>query len=148
MSAGLYISSSNAASLASGSLTPSSIDVKASSSLSVGICSDGSTDACFSADLFEAAIIAYAGETGEWITESEWQAIVLATRTILIELAARFCADAVQESYFGWDPQVYASRSEHNQVRARGQLSAFHACSAQQKRLEEIVRHAFQGGKA
>ncbi|MGB5210667.1 MAG: phosphotransferase [Gammaproteobacteria bacterium] len=109
---------------------------------------EDSTDARFSADLFEAAIIAYASETGDWITEPEWQTIVLATRTILIELATRFCADAVQESYFGWDPQVYASRSEHNQVRARGQLSAFHACSAQHKRLEEIVRHAFQGGKA
>jgi len=106
---------------------------------------EDSTDARFSAEIFEAAIMAYAGETRAWLLEAEWRAIVLATRTIFIELAARFCADALQESYFGWDPRAHASRSEHNQVRARGQLSAFHACSACATRLEEIVQSAYGG---
>lgn len=106
---------------------------------------EDSPDARISAEIFEASITAYAEQTRDWLTEAEWRAIVLATKTIFIELAARFCADALQERYFGWDPRRYASRSEHNQVRAAGQLSAFGACSADSGRLEEIVQSAFSG---
>jgi hypothetical protein len=40
---------------------------------------------------------------------------------VALELCARFSADALRESYFGWDPTRYASRGEHNLARARGQ---------------------------
>lgn len=102
-------------------------------------------EARFSTVLFEAAAAAYGEETRGWLTEPEWRAIVTATRTIFVELAARFCADALQESYFGWDPERYSSRSEHNLVRARGQLSAFHACSERAAELERIVQRIFAG---
>jgi len=102
-------------------------------------------EARFSTSLFEAAVAAYAEQTCGWLMEPEWRAIVTATRTIFVELAARFCADALHESYFGWDPERYKSRSEHNLVRARGQLSAFHACSEQAPELERIVEQAFTG---
>ena len=42
-----------------------------------------------------------------------------------LELAARFAADALNECYFAFDEKRYASRGEHNRVRATGQLS-FH----------------------
>ena len=41
------------------------------------------------------------------VTPAEWQCIVTATQTIYVELAARFCADALNESYFGWNPQAF-----------------------------------------
>jgi Ser/Thr protein kinase RdoA (MazF antagonist) len=104
---------------------------------------EDAVDANFSEPLFEAAVSAYAGETAGWLEAAEWQGIVGATETIFVELAARFCADALHESYFGWDPQRYASRSEHNLVRARGQLSAFRACSAKSRELARIVQQAF-----
>lgn len=109
---------------------------------------EDSVEASFSESLFESAISAYAGETRSWLRPAEWESIVPATQTIFVELAARFCADALQESYFGWDAGRYDSRSEHNQVRARGQLAAFHACRAQTERLDNIVRAAFVAGKA
>ena len=106
---------------------------------------EDSRDACFSIELFQAAIEGYAAELHSNIRAAEWQAIVTATQTIYIELAARFCADALNESYFGWNPEKFASRCEHNQVRAQGQLSAFHSLLSQSKQAEKIVLEAFAG---
>lgn len=42
---------------------------------------------------------------------------------ITLELAARFCADALNENYFGWDPQAYSSRGDHNLARCIEQFN-------------------------
>jgi Ser/Thr protein kinase RdoA (MazF antagonist) len=44
---------------------------------------------------------------------------------ISLELSARFAADALRESYFGWDPERFGSAGDHNLTRARGQLSLY-----------------------
>jgi Ser/Thr protein kinase RdoA (MazF antagonist) len=93
----------------------------------------------FSADLFAASIEGYSDEARGWILPREWSAIIPATEIILIELSARFCADALNESYFGWDPAKFSSRSEHNQVRAAGQLAVARSLATQRKQLQEIV---------
>ena len=49
--------------------------------------------------------------------------IVPGVERICLELAARFAADALNESYFGWDSAVAPGRGEHNLLRARGQLA-------------------------
>lgn len=46
-------------------------------------------------------------------------AIVLIT----LELAARFAADIIDDSYFGWNKQKYASRREHNTARVRSMVA-------------------------
>ncbi|MAF83810.1 MAG: phosphotransferase [Gammaproteobacteria bacterium] len=97
----------------------------------------------FCAQLFEQSIQGYAGEARDWITPGESAAIVSATETILIELAARFCADALNESYFGWNPDKFATRSEHNQERAASQLHVVESLAAQRQNLEAIVAAAF-----
>lgn len=97
----------------------------------------------FSAELFIPAIEGYAEQTRGWILPEEWSSIVPATHIILIELAARFCADALNESYFAWDPQKFATHSEHNQVRAAGQLTEARSLLAQEKELTAIVDTAF-----
>ena len=97
----------------------------------------------FSAELFIPAIEGYAEQTRGWILPEEWSSIVPATHIILIELAARFCADALNETYFAWDPQKFATRSEHNQVRAAGQLTEARSLLAQEKELTAIVNAAF-----
>jgi hypothetical protein len=48
---------------------------------------------------------------------------VAGLEVVCIELAARFCVDAFDDSYFGWDPARFPSRRAHNLVRARGQLA-------------------------
>ncbi len=79
--------------------------------------------ATFSVDYLQAAMAGYASVGREFITATEWQAILPATLTITVELAARFCADALNESYFAWDSARFRSASSHNQARARGQLA-------------------------
>jgi Ser/Thr protein kinase RdoA (MazF antagonist) len=100
----------------------------------------------FSAELFIPSIEGYAEQTREWIFVEEWSSIVPATRIILVELAARFCADALNESYFAWDPEQFSTRSEHNQVRATGQLTEARSLMAQGKELNAIVKAAFEPG--
>ncbi len=97
----------------------------------------------FSVPLFEQAIRGYAEGSQGWIVQGESAAIVSATETILIELAARFCADALNECYFGWDSTKFATRSEHNQERAASQLHVAESLAAQRKDLEAIVAAAF-----
>lgn len=97
----------------------------------------------FAMDLFTAAVDGYASSASGWITADESGAIVSGTLTIYVELAARFCADALRESYFGWDPQRFPTRSAHNQVRAASQLTAARALWDARSAAEEAVRRAF-----
>ena len=97
----------------------------------------------FALDLFGAAVEGYAREAAGWITPTEAGAIVAGTLTIYVELAARFCSDALKEVYFGWDPQRFPSRSAHNQVRAASQLNAARALWDVRGAAEELVRRAF-----
>ncbi|MCC7411523.1 MAG: phosphotransferase [Gammaproteobacteria bacterium] len=106
---------------------------------------EDTADGDFDIALFVAAITGYAATGGEGIEEREWRAIVPATATIQIELAARFCADALRESYFGWDPRRFDSRGEHNEVRAAGQLAAARALIRQRQQAHAIVAAAFGG---
>jgi Ser/Thr protein kinase RdoA (MazF antagonist) len=96
----------------------------------------------FSPELFAAALQGYADSAGDWITDQERAAVLPATLTIILELAARFCADALNENYFGWDAQRFASRGEHNQLRAAGQLTLALSCERQYAALEQLARAA------
>ncbi len=99
--------------------------------------------ATFSLPLFEAAIAGYASSTKGWLTPAESGAIVRATQTIILELAARFAADALNESYFGWNKTRFATRGDHNLVRARRQLEEAAALADQAERAEAIVAAAY-----
>lgn len=97
----------------------------------------------FSAELFMPSIEGYAEQTRGWILPEESSSIVSATHIILVELAARFCADALNETYFAWDPDKFSTRSEHNQVRAAGQLTEARSLLAQEKELTAFVKAVF-----
>ena len=56
----------------------------------------------FDVAFLEAALRGYAqGAAG--LSDSEWAAIVPGLERICWELSARFCRDALEERYFGWD---------------------------------------------
>ncbi len=59
--------------------------------------------------------------------------------TITIELAARFCADAVHDRYFAWDPSRFESRRAHNLARARSQLALARSLSQRRDSAEHII---------
>lgn len=97
----------------------------------------------FSLEFFRAAVEGYASGATGWITPDEYSSIVPATLTIYVELAARFCADALNESYFGWDASRYPSRSVHNQLRAASQMAAARSLLDMRGAAEEAVRRIF-----
>ena len=102
-------------------------------------CGEDSTAAYFSMAHCRAALEAYACHAGELLTPDEWSAIPAATLTIYIELAARFCADALNEDYFSWDPDHFTSHSEHSETRARGQFNAANSVLEQYDTLIDAV---------
>ena len=93
----------------------------------------------FCAERFAAAVSGYAGTARGWWTAAEQAAVLAATAVIQLELAARFCADALNESYFGWNPSLFASRGEHNLARAQGQLALHRSLLAQQDVLAQAL---------
>jgi len=109
-------------------------------------CNPASEDAAapdFRVDYFAAAAEGYAAVAGGWVSEPEWRSFTDGTQTILVELAARFCADALNEDYFGWDEQRFASRSEHNQARAVNQLAVLDSFLSKRAELDEALEQAF-----
>ena len=100
-------------------------------------------DATFSLQTFGAAVKGYARCAPQFLHETEWQAITDATLTITVELAARFCVDALAENYFRWDRQRFQSWSEHNQARTSGQLSIARSIRGQCQLMNEALERAF-----
>jgi Ser/Thr protein kinase RdoA (MazF antagonist) len=98
-------------------------------------------EARFDLELFTAAVSGYAA-AGE-ATRAEAALLVAGVETIAIELAARFCLDAFEDRYFGWDPKRFPSRREHNRVRAAGQLALARKVAAARRDAEAIVARAW-----
>lgn len=85
----------------------------------------------FDPALFDGALQGYAEATQGYVQVAEAASIVTATETVCLELAMRFAADALDESYFGWDPDRFATRGAHNLARARNQFALARALGAQ-----------------
>jgi Ser/Thr protein kinase RdoA (MazF antagonist) len=98
----------------------------------------------FSQPLFDAAVTGYARAAEGLLAEAEWSAIPDATLTITVELAARFCTDALTERYFRWDGERYPSASAHNQARTAGQLALAASIEAQRDAMHAAVAAAFR----
>jgi Ser/Thr protein kinase RdoA (MazF antagonist) len=91
-------------------------------------------------DILEAALSGYGSANGENWEPMEVQALIPATVGIALELCARFCADALNENYFGWNPKAFPSRGHHNLARARGQWDLHKKLKAAQPELESLLR--------
>lgn len=92
-------------------------------------------------DLFTAFVQGYIGQSMT-MTADERGSIVHGVGRIALELAARFCADAIECRYFAWDPAVAPSARAHNLFRARGQLHLAQQVAARRDDLERIVAAA------
>ncbi len=99
--------------------------------------------AAIDVDLFTAAVEGYFSSPKKpFLLPDETEALVDGLLTICVELAARFCADALDESYFGWNQEKYKTRGDHNLVRARGQWSLAKSVREKKSELEAIVKRA------
>ncbi len=90
------------------------------------------------ADLFRGAAEGWLSEAPA-IDARERLSLVVGPERIALELAARFAADALRESYFGWDPGRFESRGLHNLVRATGQLDLYRQLRASRPLRSRIL---------
>lgn len=84
---------------------------------------ESSHEPTFDLDRYHIAINAYTRAASDWLTDAERASFPRAVERICLELSSRFAADALNESYFGWDPTLAPSRGMHNLIRARSQLA-------------------------
>lgn len=91
-------------------------------------------------DIFRASLAGYCEGLGRPPSQLERQALLLGLDWVSVELAARFAADALNESYFGWDPTSFPGRGEHNLLRARGQYSLHEALMASRDERAQLLQ--------
>jgi Ser/Thr protein kinase RdoA (MazF antagonist) len=100
---------------------------------------EDSTEARLDLDVMRASLEGYREGWGAALAADARQALLLGVEWVSLELAARFAADALQETYFGWDPRRFPGRGEHNLLRARGQWSLHAALGATRGAREELL---------
>lgn len=98
---------------------------------------EDSADSAIASANLHAAAEGYRVAGGRWPAGSD---VVSAIAAIAVELAARFCSDALHESYFGWDTQRFESASHHNQARANAQLQLALNILQRRKELENAIK--------
>jgi Ser/Thr protein kinase RdoA (MazF antagonist) len=89
---------------------------------------------------FEAAVQGYLRGAASFITPDETAMLAIGVETIALELAARFAADALEETYFGWDRTRFSRASEHNLARAVGQLAVAESMHAQRHAATRLLK--------
>ena len=88
---------------------------------------ENATEAHFDLAIFAASWEGYRRHGGDQLDRAEREGLLLGVDWICLELSARFATDALEERYFGWDPQRHQTRGDHNLERARGQLALHRA---------------------
>ncbi len=100
-------------------------------------------DTHFDLDRFGAAVRGYAAGLDGLLAPAEIDSLPGGLQTVCVELAARFCVDAFDDRYFGWNPDRFESRRHHNLVRARGQLTLARDVAAHRAATRELLAAAF-----
>ena len=92
-------------------------------------------------DLFEASARGWCGAALR-LDPAERAGLVAGIERICLELAGRFCADAVENRYFREDLDRFPALGDHNLLRARGQLLLARSARSARSRCEEIIDQA------
>jgi Ser/Thr protein kinase RdoA (MazF antagonist) len=96
---------------------------------------EDASEAKFDVEVFRASFEGFRDSLGRSLLADERRAFLHGVEWISLELAARFAADALLESYFGWAPDRYPGRGEHNLARGRGQWALHQAvCATRRER--------------
>jgi Ser/Thr protein kinase RdoA (MazF antagonist) len=91
-------------------------------------------------EIFQASSAGYLEGLSLELSVEERKSLAHGLERISLELAARFAADALNESYFGWDAKRFAAAGDHNLSRARGQLSLHsQAVATREERLRFLT---------
>ncbi len=98
---------------------------------------------CFDLTFYAQAVGGYVEMAGSWLTGEEVRSIPAAVERICLELSARFAADALRESYFGWDPAIASTRGGHNLLRATGQLALARDVGAKVPEMADLLGESY-----
>ena len=96
-------------------------------------------EAVLDLEVLRASWEGYCAGLGHALSTEERTALLHGPEWISLELSMRFAADALAESYFGWNPQRYAGRGEHNLARGRGQWALHRAFIATRPQRAHIL---------
>lgn len=99
----------------------------------------------FDLTIFEASARAWLTELGE-ISDLERASLIPGVERICLELSARFCADAVNNTYFREDRSRHPAPGAHNLHRAQGQFVLACSARAQAGAASAILRGALPRG--
>jgi Ser/Thr protein kinase RdoA (MazF antagonist) len=94
----------------------------------------------FDLDVFEASFAGFLEGHAEPLSRAEIDSLGMAPERITLELCSRFVADAVEETYWGWDSSRFPRRGEHNAARAFEQWQFYEAIQTTRTDREAIVR--------
>ena len=92
----------------------------------------------FDLSLFHASAQGYLSERA--LPAWQRELLPLGVQRICLELSARFLADALNESYFGWDRNKAPTRGAHNLIRGAGQLSLAQSVQSQLPKMAAALR--------
>ncbi len=95
-------------------------------------------EASFDPEIFAASLYGWAN-AGPAITSLEKENLVAGIERICLELSARFCADAINNTYFAEDRNKYPQKGQHNLIRAQSQFNLGQSARKHKKRCEAIV---------
>jgi Ser/Thr protein kinase RdoA (MazF antagonist) len=99
---------------------------------------DAPDETRFDIEIFRAAARSWLHNAPR-LTDAEHRSLVPGLERICLELAGRFAADAVNNSYFREDLARHPVKGSHNLLRAHSQLNLARAVHAQRLACEEIV---------
>ncbi len=93
----------------------------------------------FDLSIFQASAASWLTH-GPAISPDERDNLVGGIERICLELAARFCADSIRQTYFKEDKSRFPKSGTHNLQRAKGQLALAQSVRSQRSLAEEFVR--------
>lgn len=99
-------------------------------------------DADLDIEALRSILASYARACPAELPSAEIGSAIDGLETVSLELASRFAADAILDSYFGWDATRFPSRRAHNLVRARGQFSLARCVRERGPELRDAARQA------
>ena len=100
---------------------------------------DQPDQARFDLELFTSSLSGFS-ETAPELKPVEWENLVPGIERICLELASRFCADALNNSYFREDRNLFPTPGTHNLHKARCQLALAQNVRTQRSACEAAVQ--------
>lgn len=93
----------------------------------------------FSTEIFKSAWKGYLSQAPDMISQIERKLLPQAIKLITLELGCRFLKDYYEDKYFAWDYKKYASRKEHNILRALRCWSLYLSICKEESKIVKII---------